>query len=351
MYGFMTTQVSEAFLIQLNSLYKQSQNELCQVFCKSFPDILKAYKFSYFFTSADSIISAIFQATLFIYAGVQIIDGNMTIGEFITVNLYFTLLIKTIKYYVTFYKKYQDAMASYMRLSEINSYPKIKTGGVKVKKINTISFDGTKFCFSNCDDELFHNLEYKFIKGQSYLLIGDNGSGKSTLLKIITNLYPSGNAVRFDNFLVSELDMEEARKAQITCVPQVLYASERDVLSYTCEMLDLSDEAVKNKLIDAQCLRGFSDFILSVLDKKCNTLSGGELRKLNIWIAVNRAESVLILDEPTTGLDSHSKNDLIEYINRNPDKLLIIVMSHDEELLTATNRIIKLENGVLIDET
>lgn len=351
MYGFMTTQVGEVFSIQLNSQYKQSQNELGQVFRKSFPDILKAYKFSYLFTSADSIISVIFQAALFIYAGIQIIDRNMTIGEFITVNLYFTLLIKTIKYYVTFYKQYQNARASYMRLSEINTYPKIKTGGVKVEKINSISFNGTKFRFSNSDKELFHNLEYEFIKGQSYSLIGDNGSGKSTLLKIITNLYPSGDTVYFDNSLISELDMDDARKAHITCVPQVLYVPERDVLSYTCGLLGLSDEAARKKLIEAQYLKGFSEFILSALDKKCNTLSGGELRKLNIWIAVNRAKSVLILDEPTTGLDSRSKNDLIEYINRNPDNLLIIVMSHDEELLTATNRIIKLENGVFIDET
>lgn len=350
MYGFMTTQVRNSFIIQLNSQYQQAQSELNHVFRISFPYILRAYKCSYLFSSADSIISVVFQSVLFIYAGVQIVNGNISVGDFIAANLYFSLLIKTLKYYVNFYKQYQDARASYRRLSEIGSYPKIRLGGRKITDINSISLNGTSFRFPNSQHDLYQGLKYDFLKGCSYSLIGDNGSGKSTLLKIISNLYPVEDTVLFDSVPVSEIDMNEARKAHMICVPQVLHGTEETVGHYICGLLNNDIDGVLIMLKNAQFLRSYANFISSALDKQCNTLSGGELRKLNIWIAVNRAASVLIFDEPTTGLDLRSKDEFIEYISKNPRKLLIIVMSHDEEVLAATNKTIKLENGVFADD-
>ena len=62
-----------------------------------------------------------------------------------------------------------------------------------------------------------------------------------------------------------------------------------------------------------------------------------------LWTAVNKRKEVLILDEPTTGLDFESQQYLIEFVHTNPEKQLIIVMTHDKDLKDAVNDILNLE--------
>lgn len=350
MYGFMSSQVGNTFGIQLNSQYEEARTELSSVFKRTFPFVLRSYKYSYVFASADSIISAIFQAALFIFAGIQIVNEKMTIGTFVAANLYFNLFIKTMKYYVNFYKQYQDARASFQRLKEITAYPKIKSNGRKISDITSISLVGTNFCFPDTTVELFHALDYTFVRGNSYSIIGDNGAGKSTLMKIISDLYPAGDTVYFNSESISEINMRDVRKAQLTCVPQTLHMPEQSVESYICEMLSTDIGVIKTKLGESEYLKSYSQFVIENLDKPCHALSIGEFRKINIWIAINRVSCVLILDEPTTGLDSHSKSELIEYVKDNPQKLMLLIMSHDEEILSVTTKKIRIEKGMFVTD-
>lgn len=70
------------------------------------------------------MIAILFQSIMFVYGGICIINKQMSIGEFTMINTYFSLLLKTIKYYINYFKDYQDAKVSYQRVCEIKSYEK-----------------------------------------------------------------------------------------------------------------------------------------------------------------------------------------------------------------------------------
>lgn len=111
----------------LNKMIKQKAS-----FTNCFPFILKAGRLSYLFSSIDSIIQTVFQSVLFIFAGIQIAVGNMTVGEFVMINSYFALLLRAVKYYTAIYKQYQDSLASYKRMRAILAYPKILNGEIEI---------------------------------------------------------------------------------------------------------------------------------------------------------------------------------------------------------------------------
>lgn len=85
-----------------------------------------------------------------------------------------------------------------------------------------------------------------------------------------------------------------------------------------------------------------------LLDKKCSALSGGELRRIYLWSAIARDSAVLLLDEPTTGLDILYREELTTYIRNNPNNQLIIVASHDSEVIGSSDVIVELTQGALI---
>ena len=89
LFGSIHSIVEQVFSIQLNSRFSGAKKEAQASFTNCFPFILKAGRLSYLFSSIDSIIQTVFQSVLFIFAGIQIAVGNMTVGEFVMINSYF----------------------------------------------------------------------------------------------------------------------------------------------------------------------------------------------------------------------------------------------------------------------
>ena len=117
-FGKITDEINNVFYIQLNSEFEQSSRSLNKEFQQYLPKVLKANRLSYFFSSTDSVISTLFQSVMFVFGGVQIIRNEMSIGEFLMINSYFSLMLKAVKYFSNIYKSYQDASSSYGRITE-----------------------------------------------------------------------------------------------------------------------------------------------------------------------------------------------------------------------------------------
>lgn len=351
-FSVVGAQISQIFHIQLDARFNQSQDELYKSFYEYFPHVIRASKFSYLFSSTDSIIQVIFQSTMFIFAGIQIIRGSMTIGDFIMINSYFSLLLKSVKYYTAIYKQYQDALASFNRVNEIKSYPKLESGKKRKESLNAIEVHGLTFdiCEATPPITLFQNLSYRFEAGKTYAIIGANGSGKSTLLKILTGLYRNNNSVLYDTDLPIDLDMTRLRLDYFSVVPQNLYIPGEKVHSYIAKALQIPYISVYKLLQQSQYLISFATAILDMIDKDCTSLSGGELRKLHLWIAINKSADVLILDEPTTGLDAESQQELAKYVQLNEQNKMIIIMTHDSQLISVVQHVLSIDKGDLNNE-
>lgn len=343
-FGNLASQINNVFYTQLNSSFEQNDKTFRQEFSYYLPHVLKANRLSYLFSSTDSVISTIFQSLMFIFGGIQIIYGKMSIGEFLMINSYFSLMLKSVKYFANIYKSYQDASSSYSRVTEFLQTPEMSNGNMEITQIQTIDIDKLSYRFTSQNGELklFNDLSYSMAKGDVYAIVGANGSGKSTLLKILAGLYESENAIYINNHPLFHINMDVVRQELYSIVPQKLLVPSGTVQSYLAETLAVPKQSVSATLEGSCELKSYAESIMLLLDNECKTLSGGELRKLHLWLAVNKRSNVLFLDEPSTGLDEKSKEDLIDYLRGDPLHRIIVVMTHDSDMIKAADHILKI---------
>lgn len=163
------------------------------------------------------------------------------------------------------------------------------------------------------DDKLvLDNISFDVEKGEIFGLIGPNGAGKSTLINIMTGILKSnegevvigGYNLKKDPLRVKQL---------IGIVPQELALMENvgtyDNLEFFGSLYGLSGKLLKERINEALEVTGLSD----KKNEKVKKFSGGMKRRLNIAAAIMHHPEVLIMDEPTVGIDPQSRNHIFEF--------------------------------------
>ncbi|MXN90004.1 ATP-binding cassette domain-containing protein [Flavobacterium sp. Sd200] len=173
-----------------------------------------------------------------------------------------------------------------------------------------------------------NNLSLAVNKGEIFGLLGPNGAGKTTLISMLCGLIkPSSGSFTIEGHTYK--DNSFAIKKTIGVVPQeyALYPTltARENLMYFGSMYGLKGKDLKQKINDSLEYLGLTKFA----DKSIETFSGGMKRRVNLIAGLLHEPSVLFLDEPTVGVDVHSKNVIIEYLKQvNAKGTTIIYTSH-----------------------
>jgi Cu-processing system ATP-binding protein len=169
--------------------------------------------------------------------------------------------------------------------------------------------------------------------GKSYALVGPNGSGKTTLIKCVLGMVrPSSGLIQFNG---KDIANEWIYREQIGYMPQIGRYPENMRIGELIDMMKNIRKEVKS--VDEELLDAFN--LYKIYDKKMHTLSGGTRQKVSASLAFLFHAPVLILDEPTAGLDPISVEILKEKIlhERRIGKLMIIsshILSDLDELST-----------------
>jgi ABC-2 type transport system ATP-binding protein len=172
------------------------------------------------------------------------------------------------------------------------------------------------------------NFSLDIKEGQIFGLIGPNGAGKTTLISILCGLVrPTSGNFTIDSLTYSK-NSNEIKKI-IGVVPQeyALYPTltAKENLLYFGSMYGLKGSELKEKVIDSLDFLG----LLKFADKRIETFSGGMKRRVNLIAGILHNPKILFLDEPTVGVDVHSKNVIIDYLKQlNATGTTIIYTSH-----------------------
>ncbi len=181
--------------------------------------------------------------------------------------------------------------------------------------------------------QALQDIEATFSKGQTIALIGPNGSGKTTLIKCMLGMViPDNGRILFKD---KEIGKDVQYRSHIGYMPQIGRFPDNMTIDQVFRMmLDIRGET---ELADTQLMESLG--LLSVMNKRMRTLSGGTRQKVGASLAFLFNPEVLILDEPTAGLDPLSseilKSKIIE--ERNKGKLTIItshILSDLDDLIT-----------------
>nr|WP_147533361.1 ABC transporter ATP-binding protein [Bacillus marasmi] len=193
------------------------------------------------------------------------------------------------------------------------------------------------------------DVTFSVEKGEAYGLLGPNGAGKSTIINMITGLFlPTSGRIHLNDIDVIK-NPKQAQKS-IGVVPQdiALYQdmSAKENLKFWGRMYGLSGKALNDSVEEVLEIIGLTDRSKG----KVNTFSGGMKRRVNIGAAILHKPELLIMDEPTVGIDPQSRNHILETIKTlNSQGMTIIYTSHYmEEVEYLCQRIGIIDHGELI---
>ncbi len=204
--------------------------------------------------------------------------------------------------------------------------------------------------------EVLRELSLNFAPGERVGLLGRPGSGKSTLLRILAGVVvPSGGQVRVDHIDVQAIALADrmrwlAFKPQET--PLVSGSLQDNILlnlppdASEAERLEALRFALHISSLDGDLARGAMSLDQPIEEYGAN-LSGGQRQKVALARAVATRPRVLLLDEPTAGLDTESEQLIMQRLQAWPDLSLILV-SHSARALALTERLVVLEDGRLL---
>jgi len=201
------------------------------------------------------------------------------------------------------------------------------------------------------DVNALNNINIKISKGSLFGLLGPNGAGKTTLLKILATLISPDNG----NVEINEIDLVKQPR-QI-----------RELIGYVAQEISLDKILTGRELLDFQAdlyhipktkkLERIQDLIIKLdmenwIDRKCGTYSGGMKRRIDLAAGLLHLPKVLILDEPTVGLDIESRNIIWDLLkNLKNDGMTIILSSHYlNEIDYLADTVVIINDGQVIDQ-
>ena len=195
--------------------------------------------------------------------------------------------------------------------------------------------------------DILNDVSFTVPEGKFVVITGPNGGGKSTIAKIIAGVYvPTGGTIRFDGEDVTALSITERARRGIS------YALHQPVKFKGIQVIDLLRIAAGRQLSVAEscdCLSRVGLCARDYINREVNaSLSGGELKRIEIATILARSTRLSVFDEPEAGIDLWSFQSLIRVFQDMRASIAgssILVISHQERILEIADEIIVVAEG------
>ncbi|MER6351567.1 ABC transporter ATP-binding protein [Streptomyces sp. NPDC001634] len=214
-----------------------------------------------------------------------------------------------------------------------------------------VTFQGVGFCYPGSSRTVLHQVDLDIAPGLLVAVTGPSGAGKSTFGKLLLRFHePSQGRILLDGRDISELDVDELRR-HITLLPQdsmLFDGTVRDNIIYGRP--DASEEEVLAAAAAADAhefISGLAEGYDTPVGKRGGQLSGGQRRRIALARAMLRTAPVLILDEPSTGLDDASTARIMAPLRRLTTGRTTFLITHDLRLTAQADLVLHLAEGAV----
>jgi ABC-type multidrug transport system fused ATPase/permease subunit len=225
-----------------------------------------------------------------------------------------------------------------------------------------VEFDNVNFAYrseiNESDEPQFErpalsNIRFRIEPGQTVALVGHTGAGKSTIIQLLPRLYdPDSGHILIDGQDIRKYTISSLRD-QVSVVLQettLFNGTVAENIAYGRANATLDEIVEAAKLANAhEFIVNLPDGYDAMLGERGANLSGGQRQRLAIARAFVRNAPILILDEPTTGLDSESSSLVLEALRTLMHGKTTIIISHDLSLVRQADQIIVMQRGKIAE--
>jgi ATP-binding cassette, subfamily B, bacterial len=359
--GDMTATVAESMnavkVVQALSLQGMLERIFSEQNHRSHKDGAKTKTLSAELERIVEVLVAIATA-LILWLGVQMILANkVTPGDLLVFTSYLKVAFKPMRQLAKYTGQIAKAAASGERILQLlDTEPEIGDPvGAKIapRLRGQVNFDRVTFGYSP-ETAVLRSLSFAVTAGEKVALVGPSGGGKSSLVSLLLRFYdPIDGRIEFDGHDLREYQLESIRR-QISIVLQdsVLFATTvRENIAYG----ELG--ATENEVIAAAKLANAHEFIMAmpqgyetILGERGATLSGGQRQRIAIARAAIRQAPIVILDEPTTGLDQENEQAVTDALDRLTAGRTTFWITHNLQAARHADRILYIEQGRLMEQ-
>jgi ATP-binding cassette subfamily B protein len=307
------------------------------------------------FTPALESVAAIGTAVLLFVGGYGVLQTWWSVGLLVVVTSYLQNILKPMKSLAKLLPSFTQGAASAERIAAILDQPREHVGsaqGLPARVSGVIELRGVGLDYGR--GPVLNGLDLAVRAGERIALLGDNGAGKSTTLSLIGGLYrPTYGQVLLDGLSVPAAP-EHWLHQQVAMVLQDTFlftGTLADNLRYGRP--DATDEEVA-RVAEAALVTEFADRLPDGLDTTIATggvgLSGGQRQRVGIARALLVDAPVVLLDEPTAGLDVNAEELVVHALTRLVEGRTVIMTTHQPALTRLATRTVHLRRGGVLDE-
>lgn len=321
----------------------------------------------------QALIIAIAMTAMLALAANEVAKGNMTLGDFVLINAFMMQLFMPLNFLGFVYREIKGSLANIENLfgllakkAKVQDVPdaaelRLAEQGVHTNNHSnkhtdnqaSIVFNNITFAY-NKKRPIIKGISFSIKAGEKVAVVGQSGSGKSTLVKLLFRFYDvdSGD-IQINQQDISQVSQHSLR-THIGIVPQdtVLF---NDTLfnnvQYGCPTAD------KDEVLKAIELAHLSEFIDSLpeglatmVGERGLKLSGGEKQRVAIARTILKNPQILVFDEATSSLDSHSEQAILTAINEVAKNRTSLVIAHRLSTIVDSDNIIVMSHGEIVEQ-
>ncbi|HSK99110.1 MAG TPA: ABC transporter ATP-binding protein [Rubrobacteraceae bacterium] len=283
----------------------------------------------------------------------QVSRGALTIGGLLVFMVYLSQLYRPIRGLSSLLNTVYAASAGAERIIEfLDRKPSVQDASWArpiQEARGIVEFDSVSFRYPGAERLSLEDVSFSVWPGQTLALVGESGAGKSTVARLLLRFYdPQSGSVRLDGHDLGDLTLDSLRGNVAVLLQETLVfdGTVRENIAYG------KPDATEEEIIRAARAADAHDFILAlpegydtVVGQKGRLLSGGQRQRIAIARAMVRDAPVLILDEPTTGLDAGSGRRIMEPLRRLMEGRTTIIISHDLSTVREATEVLVLDGG------
>jgi len=300
-----------------------------------------------------SFLSSFAIALVIWYGGFNVLRGSLSLGALTAFIQYVRMIFEPVLRLSEGYNVLQAAMASSERIFRLLDEPQEDRG--KGKQLDTcnarIEFKDVWFAY-NEEEWILKGVSFVAEPGQHIAIVGPTGSGKTTIIRILLRMYPiQKGQILLDGIPIDELDLDYLR-AQMAVVLQDVFMFSGDIMDNIRLRSDIDEQTAIEaaRFVSADFVEELPDAYHTEVKERGVTLSVGERQLLSFARAVAFDPKILVLDEATASIDSHTEH----LIQRSLRKIMAgrtsIVIAHRLSTIREADNIIVLHQGELLEQ-